>query len=70
MTRFEDRIRFNWGYWDGCDDVAAGRMALWALTAAQPHPFDRVYGDAYWIGQADHSQAKTSDKAWSSYNDH
>ncbi|HEX6957579.1 MAG TPA: hypothetical protein VF194_06285 [Ferrovibrio sp.] len=52
--KFSPADRRNWGYWDGRADAERGRMPPWNRPTADgadcPHPFDRVYGEAYWAG--------------------
>jgi len=52
-TNFPSAIRRNWGYWDGQADRAAGRPGpAWAKSHQfrPKHPFDKPYGEGYWIG--------------------
>jgi hypothetical protein len=45
--RFEDRVRFNWGFWDGKSDGERKRRAMWA---GKKHP-DPTYEAGYWAGK-------------------
>lgn len=53
-SKFEPAVRRNWGYWDG---VAARQLGIakpmWQAHAWQTrpaHPFDKPYGEGYWVG--------------------
>jgi hypothetical protein len=62
MKDFSDRVRFNWGFWDGVADREAGRQPMWKA----PH-FDRVYGEGYEAGRSllpGFPSPETSDAAW------
>jgi hypothetical protein len=42
--------RRNWGYWDGRACKANGKLPEWAQAFGQSHPFDAIYGIAFWAG--------------------
>lgn len=49
-------IRTNSGYWDGVAARAAfcghGRLPVWNKSSVHrcAHPFDKLYGQGFWIG--------------------
>lgn len=51
-TASEKMISRNWGYWDGVSARERGRFPLWAKSHQYrpAHPFDRYYGEGFWIG--------------------
>ena len=57
MTEYEltteDKItiRKNWGYHDGVADRLMHKLPRYH-PVSNVHPFDRAYGDAYWLGYA------------------
>lgn len=51
------RVRFNWGFWDGRADVRADR------TRDVSTHFDRAYADGYVAGRVD-VMNDTSEPAW------
>ena len=54
-TKFSAAERRNWGYWDGRTDRERGKRAIWAKPSVyrQKHPFDKPYGEGYWMGYYD-----------------
>jgi hypothetical protein len=62
-TRFESRVRFNGGYWDGRQAQERGWRPEWA----RGKHFDPAYEAGYWAGREDQRLAvvaQTSDAAW------
>jgi hypothetical protein len=57
-NKFEDRIRFNWGYHN------ASNPNLKAFTPTESH-FDKVYRAGWQAGMIEY--IGNSDKAWSEY---
>lgn len=44
-------IRTNQGYWDGVYARERGRLPEWAPRGGGvKHPFDKLYGEGFWIG--------------------
>jgi hypothetical protein len=81
MAKFEDRIRFNWGYhdavqcvqegWDISGRCFAGELKP-CVTPKQviAHHFDKVYAHGWAAGYRDAKQqqaANTSEFAWNEY---
>jgi len=50
--KFPDKMRFNWGYFDGVSARERGKYPSWAKSTIyrQKHPFDKAYGDGFWKG--------------------
>ena len=42
--------RRNSGYWDGVHARERGRLPVWSPRGKGPHPFDKLYGDGFWVG--------------------
>ena len=67
VPKFDDRVRFNWGFHDGTHDASRGQA-----TQQNGH-FDGVYAAAYRLGVASFDELKirpeTSDDAWRQYQD-
>ena len=68
-TEFSDRIRFNWGYHDGADDVKNSRRPLWEtrITREQKRLQDPAWMDGYEMGEAAQIAGTyngNSDEAW------
>ena len=55
--------RRNWGYWDGVNDRLRHKRPEWEKGCVYrcKHPFDRSYGEAYWIGFYDEPQPNKAD---------
>jgi len=52
--------RRNWGYWDGVAARQRGRLPEWDKVGVSRcrHPFDRVYGEGFWMGWYDEPAPK------------
>ena len=52
-TKFELDYRRSQGWWDGQSDRERCKRAPWEQIGRSetPHPFDQVYGRAYWAGR-------------------
>jgi hypothetical protein len=64
QVRFEPRVRFNWGYWDGRQDLALGRRNARALDGTHHDP---TYAAGYRAGVDDAKAGvvtETSEPAW------
>lgn len=65
VAKFEDRVRFNWGFHDATRDAHDG-----SVKNLENHS-DNVYADGYGYGLASFSElkvrAESSDKAWEQY---
>ena len=66
---FEDRVRFNWGYWDGHSDRAREYHAEWYRHGAAKHGhFDAAYAEGYVRGLAEcELERNSSEAAWAEY---
>ena len=65
-TKFSDRIRFNWGYWDGVDDYQKNRNPRDMTTH-----FDQIYAAGYKMGNdlaITNEEGTSSESAWHAYN--
>lgn len=51
-SQFSIAERRNWGYWDGVADRERGKHPKWEKHTVYrcKHPFDKPYGEAYWMG--------------------
>lgn len=48
---FSPAERRNWGYWDGRAARERGKLPEWSTrNSAGRHPFDKPYGEAFWLG--------------------
>jgi hypothetical protein len=65
MTQqFPDRVRFNWGFWEGRDDAERNRAPLWQLNGGRSP--DATYQAGYALGRDPaHARDASSDAAWS-----
>ena len=52
QTTFNPAIRKNWDYHDGVACRLRGRQPTWAKCSVYKtkHPFDKSYGEGFWIG--------------------
>lgn len=73
LTKFENRVRFNWGFWDGVNDQKTGSRRIDRLTAdtiVASH-FDHEYAVGYMMGWNESNgvfggACDTSEPAWQS----
>lgn len=72
-TTFSARIRFNWGFHDATSDREQKRRNRMFIPEGELFclpPHDKVYSDAYAIGQnwdISNGRPETSDDAWREY---
>ncbi len=52
LSKTDKIIHTNWGYWDGVAASKTSRYPMWAKgwISRQKHPFDKYYGEGFWIG--------------------
>lgn len=60
-SKFSIQERRNWGFWDGVSARERRRLPDWNKISVYRcrHPFDRPYGEAFWVGWYDEPHPNT-----------